>query len=336
MPLTKYALARYRIIDNCLRNKRRPYPTLDQLADACSEALNRTISNSTIEKDLAAMKNGAPDGALAPIAYSKIRKGYFYAEEGFTIKDIQLEEEEWESLSYASKLLYQYKEVPVFLNFREAIEKIHARFNITDDFKDPNFEASVQFEKGNSSKGFEWLADIYQALKERFAINITYDNIYKGEIKPYRISPFLLKEHRNRWYVIGWEAERNAYLTFALDRIQSLSIVSQKQKRRFDFDPRLFLKNTIGIMEIDGGAALIELEIMNPIDKLVLLDPIHPSQQVKKQTSKSTILQLEVNINPELHYKLLSFGKYCKVRKPASLKASILEHVKEMLKNHQP
>ncbi len=335
MPLTKYALARYRIIDNFLRNKRRPYPTLEDLADACARSLDREISTSTIEKDLAAMKNGAPEGAPAPIVYSKIHKGYFYAEQGFTINDIQLEQEEWEALSYASNLLYQYKEVPVFQNFREAIEKIHCRFNIPIDHKDPDFNASIQFEKSNSYKGYEWLADIYPALKERYLVELIYENIYKDEVKSYQIIPYLLKEHRNRWYVIGWETERNDYLTFALDRISKLNIINKKQKRRFDFNADLFLQNAIGIMEGDGKATLIELELMNPIDKLILLEPIHPSQKTIKQTKKSSVVQLLANINPEFHSRILSLGKYCKVRKPAALKESILEQLKQMILNNK-
>lgn len=335
MPLTKYALARYRIIDNCLRNKRRPYPTLEDLADACANTLNRDISISTIEKDLAAMKNGAPEGAPAPIVYSKINKGYFYAEQGFSINDIQLEEEEWEALSYASNLLYQYKEVPVFQNFREAIEKIHCRFNIPIDHKDPEFNASVQFEKSNAYNGYEWLADLYLALKERFAVEIMYENIYKDELKSYQITPYLLKEHRNRWYVIGWETERNNFLTFALDRICKINIIRQKQKRRIDFNAALFLQNAIGIMEGDGGATEIHLELMNPIDKLVLLEPIHHSQKVIKKTKKSSVIQLMVNINPELQSRILSFGRFCKIKKPAALKVSILEELKQMIKNQE-
>ncbi len=335
MPLTKYALARYRIIDNCLRNKRKPYPTLEDLADACYRSLEKEISTSTIEKDLAAMKNGAPEGAPAPIVYSKQNKGYFYAEQGFTINDIQLDQEEWEALSYASNLLYQYKEVPVFNNFREAIEKIHCRFNIPFDHKDPDFNASIQFEKSNSCKGYEWLTDIYPALKERYLLELTYENIYKDEVKSYQITPYLLKEHRNRWYVIGWETERNDYLTFALDRISKINVIHKKQKRRFDFNADLFLQNTIGIMEGDGKAALIELELMNPIDKLVLLEPLHPSQKTIKQTKSYSVIQFQANINPELHSKILSLGKFCKVRKPTALKDSIKDHLMQMLQNNK-
>ncbi|MFM9984219.1 MAG: hypothetical protein ACKVOK_03255, partial [Flavobacteriales bacterium] len=61
MPANKYALLRYRVIDRCLKNKGKPYPTREDLRQACEEDLygagGEAISLSTIDKDIWAMKN---------------------------------------------------------------------------------------------------------------------------------------------------------------------------------------------------------------------------------------------------------------------------------------
>ncbi|MFM1931274.1 MAG: hypothetical protein RL226_577, partial [Bacteroidota bacterium] len=61
MPANKYALLRYRIIDRCLTNSASPFPNKEKLREACEEALygslGENISESTIEKDLWAMRN---------------------------------------------------------------------------------------------------------------------------------------------------------------------------------------------------------------------------------------------------------------------------------------
>ncbi|MFN6014630.1 MAG: hypothetical protein ACK47F_08075, partial [Flavobacteriales bacterium] len=79
MPHIKNALIRYRIIDRCIRNKYRPYPTKQDLREACEEALygsvdGANICDSTIEKDMFAMKMEHD----APIKYSKRNGGYYY------------------------------------------------------------------------------------------------------------------------------------------------------------------------------------------------------------------------------------------------------------------
>ena len=61
MPANKYALLRYRIIDRCINNRGRPFPTREQLRQECEDALygsgGEAISLSTIDKDINAMRN---------------------------------------------------------------------------------------------------------------------------------------------------------------------------------------------------------------------------------------------------------------------------------------
>lgn len=335
MPANKHAGTRYRIIDACLRSTRRKYPSLQQLADACSREMDIEVSPSTIEKDLRAMKDEPPRGWSAPIIYDNKHRGYAYGEVGFSISGLPLAEEEWEGLAYAANLLHQYRDVPLFAAFKQAIDKIHARFAIPFNHNDPDFEAFVQFETGNATNGYEWLAEIYAALRQRLRLQLQYENIYKHETKTYQLQPCLLKEQRNRWYVIGWVEERNDYLTFALDRIQEMKTLPGRQKIRTDFDARHFLRHSVGIMEGDGSAVTVELELYPPADKLALLEPLHPSQQVLRQTAKSTVVQLQVNLNPELYQRILALGPACKVKKPAVLKQAVKVQLEQTLQHYR-
>ena len=85
MPKNKNAFSRHRIIDQCINDKRRKYPTLEYLAERCSALLDVDVSPSTIEKDIAVMKKNSPIGYSAPIIYSKQNRGYAYSEIGFSI-----------------------------------------------------------------------------------------------------------------------------------------------------------------------------------------------------------------------------------------------------------
>ena len=120
MPSNKNAIVRHRIIDQCINNKRHKFPTLEYLADRCSQMLETDISTSTIEKDIALMKKDHPIGYNAPIVYSKQNKGYAYSEVGFSIAELNLQEQEWNALRFSAQLFYQYKDVPVFADFKQA------------------------------------------------------------------------------------------------------------------------------------------------------------------------------------------------------------------------
>ena len=170
MPKNKSAATRFRVIDQMLNDKRKPFPNLEQMAAKCSYVLKTDVSTSTIEKDIRAMREQAPMGYSAPIVYSKVEGGYVYGEIGFSIAELNLNEEEWSALQFASQLLYQYKEVPIFSNFKNAIERINTRFALDIDGDDKVLDELVQFEKSVHTKGMDLIEFIYEALKNKQAI----------------------------------------------------------------------------------------------------------------------------------------------------------------------
>jgi predicted DNA-binding transcriptional regulator YafY len=332
MPKIKSAVNRYHIIDACLTNSLKPYPSIEALAKVCSEKIREGISTSTIEKDIRQMKRPHPHGYDAPIEYSKQHRGYFYAEQGFSISDLKLSDEEWDGLRYAANLLHQYSDVPLFRDFKQAIEKINTRFNLMIDLEEDDFENYIQFETSNLTTGYHWIQEAYVALRNRWLLNIEYENIYKQETKKYVVYPKLLKEHRNRWYLVGWVEDRKDYLTFALDRIKQMQTNSTVQKHLFNFDPKVFLQHSVGIMETAEKAVKVVLMIKSPYHKLLELEPIHHSQKMSKQTENGAQIELSINVNHELVNTILAMGIYCKVVQPASLKNKIKAILSESLK----
>lgn len=339
MPANKNAIIRHRIIDQCINDKRHKYPSLEFLADRCSEMLGTDISTSTIEKDIAVMKRDAPIGYNAPIVYSKQNKGYAYGEVGFSIAELNLQDEEWDALSFSAQLLYQYREVPVFTHFKNAIERINTRFALGIQVDDTLLDQQVQFETPNSTTGMEWIDMIYVAIQNKFSINFSYKNIYKKKTSTYILNPYLLKEHRNRWYVIGWNTERKDYLTFALDRILTLEVIGIKQtddvKERASFRTNNFFQHATGIMEGKGKVEQVKLIIADPISKLVMLEPLHTSQKLLGENKDEISIGMKVYVNEEFCFRLLSLGPWCKVVKPASLKTTMKELIQKMNKNYK-
>jgi len=339
MPSNKNAIIRHRIIDQCINNKRHRFPTLEFLADYCSEILETNISTSTIEKDIAVMKKNPPIGYNAPIVYSKKNKGYTYSEIGFSIAELNLQDEEWDALRFSAQLLYQYRDVPIFSNFKNAIERINTRFSLGIQLDDPILDQRVQFETSNSASGMEWIDLIYNAIKNKFPITFSYQNIYKKKTSSYTLNPYLLKEYRNRWYVIGWSSERDDYLTFALDRMLSLEVINVKQtadfKQRAAFNPKSFFHYATGIMEGNTKPEIIELIVSDPISKLVMLEPLHSSQKLISEKTDEIHISLKLFLNEELYLRLLSLGPWCKVVKPTSLKTTMKELVQQMGKQYK-
>lgn len=94
----KAASQRYQIIDAILTNKRIKYPTKEYILERCREKLDKSLSKSTIEKDLKVMREDPTLGYNAPIAYCKANKGYYYTDPEYTIKKLNLSLEDWETI----------------------------------------------------------------------------------------------------------------------------------------------------------------------------------------------------------------------------------------------
>ena len=334
MPKNKSAATRYRVIDQMLNDKRKPFPNLEQFAAKCSSVLGLDVSTSTIEKDIRAMREQAPKGYSAPIVYSKIEGGYVYGEVGFSIAELNLNEEEWSALQFASQLLYQYKKVPVFSNFKNAIERINTRFSLGIDGNDKVLDELVQFEKSVETKGMEWIELIYDAIQNKKGIEFKYRNIYKGKSSSASLIPYLIKEIRNRWYVIGWSEEKGKYTTYALDRMNDLVVLNNVYKRRSDFNASTFFQHSTGIMESNTKPEEILLTILKPISDLVLLEPLHATQKLIIEKTDRVQISLKVLLNEEFTFKILGMGAFCLVNKPASLRKTIKAAIQKMSTNY--
>ena len=148
MPHIKNALIRYRIIDRCIRNKYNPYPSKQDLREACEEELfgsadGAHICNSTIEKDMFSMKMEHD----APIKYSKRHAGYYYEDPEFSINEIPLTDNDREAIAFAAKTLLQFRDVSLFRQFGAAIDKISDRVELSNNDDSDQF---IQFESMSS------------------------------------------------------------------------------------------------------------------------------------------------------------------------------------------
>ena len=202
------------------------------------------------------------------------------------------------------------------------------------DLEEKDFEKYIQFETSNLTTGYHWIQEAYVAIRNRWLLNIKYDNIYKNKTQEYLVYPKLLKEHRNRWYLVGWVNDRKDYLTFALDRIQEMQSKEVVQKHLLDFDANKFLQHSVGIMETAEKPVKVVLIIKNPYHKLIELEPIHHSQKISKLSDSGAQIELSININHELVNTILAMGVYCKVVQPATLKNTIKLALSETLKQY--
>ena len=335
MPANKYALIRYRTIDRCLRNDGRPFPSKEELRLACEEALfgseGDRISTSTIEKDLNAMRYDGALGYHAPIAYHRDERGYYYEDDDFSIDNLQLNEEELDAIRFAARTLIQYRNVPLFSQFGQAIGKIDDRLRMAPDLDTAGLDSVVQFESAPATRGSEHLTPLLQAIQSRQVASIAYRKFQAEEADTFHIYPYLLKEYRNRWYVIAWNPEREDYRTYGLDRVEHVVREAQRFAVRNDFDADLFFKHSFGISKSTEAPQDVRVRCNALEYEYLSAQPVHASQKLLHLGNDQYELHLHVLITYELVHFLLGLGAAVEVVAPESLRKKMEEVHREAL-----
>lgn len=340
MPANKYALFRYHIINSRLAKRFPEYPTKEDLRQACEDELYGTdgkhISISTIEKDIFAMKNESNLGYYAPIEYSRTHRGYYYSDSGYTLADIPLTEEDMEAIYFAAGILSQFKGMKIFEQFSDAIDKISDVVKISRAL-DNDLERSniIQFEKAPYFKGHHLLSDLALAIKNKKVIHLKHKGFERDKALDHILHPYLLKEFRNRWYVIGWLEAVKRIRTFGLDRIVEMEVLTDKKYRdNTDFNPDDFFRYVFGISMPDGKPVKAVLSFTEAQSKYIETKPLHHSQkivkEIEKKDGKYIIVSYEVVPNYEFKMQILSYGDQVEVLKPKSLADDIRKMIGKM------
>jgi len=317
MPKNKEALIRYRIIDSCLRNPYRRYPTMQQLVQVMEEKLGKTFSKSTVQKDIKTMKEDEALGYLAPIGYSRFHHGYSYTNPNFSIS-VPFSEDDITAIEFAAELLDQFRDIPIFRNYSGAIGKIMEAVNIRREMNSGD-EEIIQFEQSSGRQGSEWIGPILRAIRSRRAIQFYYTKFGTDEPKLHRLDPYLLKEYRNRWYVVGRHHEKNAINTFGLDRVNELKVTEHEFIQDSDFSAKEFFKYAFGITTYRGKPVEVILSFSPEHAPYLKTQPLHHSQEVIKDNGKEFRIRLTVYPTIELKMAVWSYGPGVRVVKPASL-----------------
>ncbi|OLY91451.1 Predicted DNA-binding transcriptional regulator YafY, contains an HTH and WYL domains [Cnuella takakiae] len=326
MPANKSALLRYRIIDHCLTNNRKRYPTLQDICNRIEEQLEKPISESMVNKDFGAMKKIYG----APIAYCKTQRGYHYTQPEFSIREFPLTHEEIDALDFSTALLQQLKGTRMFEQFEGAINKVIEGYRISK-ILGKSEQAIIQVEAPVISRGTQWLETILHAIINRQTLAIHYQPFGQEE-RVHIFSPYLLREYRNRWYAVGYSLRREQVIVMALDRINSLETSPLSFVSDSGFNPDTYFQHSVGITQLhDAVPETVVLSFSPQQAAYILSQPLHHSQRVIKQNDSEVVVQLYVYLTSELVMAVLGFGKEVKVLQPESLKAKVIDTAKGVL-----
>jgi predicted DNA-binding transcriptional regulator YafY len=181
--------------------------------------------------------------------------------------------------------------------------------------------------------GTDNMYGLLHAIKNSLQIKFLYRKFWNEEVRTRTVEPYLLKEFRNRWYVITLEPKGHVIKTFALDRISELEITSVKFNRNDKISIDDLFQHSFGIITGDGQPPEYIILSFDPFQgKYIKSLPLHTSQKVLIDNEDELRISLELHLTHDFLMEIRSFGEDVEVIEPASLKKNISESLARTLK----
>lgn len=296
---------------------------------------------STLEKDIKSMRKDF--GAPIPL------RKYCYTNKDFSIFGGQLNDDEKYKLNHLSNFLNELPYAKYF-GVKELVEKI-LKINNEDLLE----ETFILPDTNPKYTGNEHLQILFEAAYNRKKVKIHYQSFEKSNPEVFIFNPYVLKEHRSRWYIVGYMEQtiqgntgKNTLIrTLGLERISQVKLVeliNQKYELRDnidnaesfkmikDFDRKKFGCHSYGVTYTHGkDPTIITLWLSKLQTKYALTMPIHSTQHLKKNKDGSSVVTIEIYPGYEFYHDLKGWGHNMKVLGPKEVKDEALRLLKQAL-----
>lgn len=336
MAINKLALIRYKTIDDCLKNRFRKW-TLDDLIEKVAktlyelEGITTGVSKRTIQADIQLMRSDKL-GYNAPILVQD-KRFYVYEDSNFSITKAPINNTDVDKMKEIVGVLKQFNAFNYFDEMSDMIARLENNL-----YKNTNQSGNnIQLEGNKLVKGLAYIPPLYQAILSKTALLIAYKSFKAKEAQQQIYYPYLLKEYRNRWFLISKAKRGTILVTLALDRIvefQELPNEEFKPYQGVDFDR--YFSDTIGVTKSEKDRAQkVILEFDNYHAPYVITKPLHDSQVVLTKNEKTTTFRIDVVLNYELEREILGFGECVKVLAPRLLVHKIKKRLASANKQYE-
>lgn len=334
MPASKKALHRYKILNGLLKNsfghtiKELTNKVNDEMEKMESEGKARyTVTDRMIRIDLENMME------VYPIDIVKKGNKYYYENSEDSIDNINLHEEDKIAINLALGVFARFNGTPLYDKFSDVITRVIAS-SLLRKINTADTKKYIHLADTPEHSGVEWIENIYESIIGKKAIILNYRSF--GEKTSTKVvSPYLLKEYRNKWYMIAYlhSDKPDNILIYKLGRIVDIKETNESYIEDKSFDGNKYFKYALGVFHRHGENPIdVKLKLKGKgIIKLLSEDKVHPTQEIIPVSEEECFLQMQVFNSPELETLILGYTDCIEVLEPQNLRESIINKIQKSI-----
>lgn len=192
-----------------------------------------------------------------------------------------------------------------------------------------SFESSVKME------GIQFLDKILNAIRKKRVIQFNHHHFETDKAVCITLKPCLLREYRQRWYVVGLSGSRKTFTIYGIDRISDLKVTPEKFVQDGNNNPVALFDSIIGLNYDEHKEQEVVLSFTPGQGRYIKTLPIHHSQKILVDDDQELSISLYLRPNFELKQILLSYGDRVKIVQPAWLKDEIIAIYKNAISQYR-
>lgn len=332
MPLNKNSTYRYQIINGLLKSneKRKASEIMKIVNERLYQDGFKEVTKRTIYNDFNSMQE--------LYGVSIINEGGFiyYENRSDSINGFSLDSRQKSILEMALQSFRVYEGSTFFEKFSDVITRLLSGSLLRKLEGNENSDI-IQISEVNETSGHQWLEPLYEAAVEQKAVNIRYTSF--GNLPKERtISPYILKEYQNSWYMIGFlheKGEHGSIRTFKLNRIDALKPSITPYYKDPAFSKEDYFKYSLGVFSSNLSEPIfVILRFSKEISPLIREEPIHKTMKIIEDNEAGLLVSIEVYDTIELKNKILGYGEDVVVESPDYLRKDTYKTLTKALNNY--
>jgi len=298
--------------------------TIDDLAALCD------VTTRTIRRDLQALEEagfplfddkGRDDGKTRWLVNGQAFKGL---SAGLTVSELC-------ALYFSRTLVESLSGTPFRDDVESAFEKLSSALTphmrqFLDQLPRVIATKGDPARRKDDPKQQRLIARALEATLQLRQANILYHSKSSERTKTYLVHPYRLAFAQGGLYLLAYVPEYGEVRTFALERLQELSLLEDRFTPIEELPDTAF-PHSLGVHS--GPPERVEIEFQPAAADYVRSREWHASQQLRDDAAGCLLMTLDVCLDRALRSWILSFGPFARVVAPAALAKEIAEQFEE-------
>ena len=183
--------------------------------------------------------------------------------------------------------------------------------------------------------GEKFLAPIIEAMRDKTAIEMTYQSFTKDYPSTFIVEPYCLKVFKQRWYMLAYSPGLDKTMIYSLDRVHAVEPTTQKYKLPKGFNAEAYFKDAYGVSGMEDQPQEIEIKIEAYQANFLRTLPLHSSQEEIERQEQFSIFRYNIVPTFEFIQELRKHGSVLEVIKPQWLRDEFRKDLEYQLSKYQ-